>query len=76
MLLREDIPNSRKFLGIGKMLWMTAAGKDKAIVMDQTEYVPGRVGYGHTFSTWTDDPWKVAAEFAKAAKQVCYRLRG
>ncbi|MDX1637522.1 MAG: DNA polymerase IV [Balneolaceae bacterium] len=60
----------------GKILWMTVAGKDQAIVMDQTEYVPERVSYGHTFSTWTDDPWKVAAEFAKATKQVCYRLRG
>ncbi|MDR8390272.1 DNA polymerase IV [Aliifodinibius sp. S!AR15-10] len=71
-------PKFQKIFGdyFGKMLWMTAAGKDKAIVMDETEYVPERVGYGHTFSTWTDDPWKVAGEFAKAAKQVCYRLRG
>lgn len=60
----------------GKMLWETAAGRDRAIVSDDTDYVPQRVGYGHTFSTWTDDPWKVAAEFSKATKQVCYRLRG
>lgn len=60
----------------GKMLWETAAGKDRARVSDETEYVPERVAYGHTFSTWTDKPWKVAGEFAKAVRQVCYRLRG
>ncbi|MFH5883821.1 Y-family DNA polymerase [Halalkalibaculum sp. DA3122] len=71
-------PAFQKIFGdyFGKILWMTVAGKDQAVVMDQTEYVPRRVGYGHTFSTWTDDPWRVAGEFAKAAKQVCYRLRG
>jgi DNA polymerase-4 len=60
----------------GKMLWKTVAGLDRAIVSDETNYVPERVSYGHTFSTWTDDPWKVGGEFAKAIKQVCYRLRG
>jgi len=45
-------------------------------VSDDSEYIPERVSYGHTFSTWTDDPWKVAAEFAKVTKQFCYRLRG
>lgn len=60
----------------GKMLWKTVAGQDRAVVSDDTDYVPERVSYGHTFSTWTDDPWKVAGEFAKATKQVCYRLRG
>lgn len=76
--IEEGYPKFQKIFGdyFGRMLWMTVTGKDQAIVMDQTEYVPERVGYGHTFSTWTDDPWKVAGEFAKAAKQVCYRLRG
>jgi DNA polymerase-4 len=60
----------------GKILWETVAGKDIGTVNDDTEYVPERVSYGHTFSTWTDDPWKVAGEFSKAVKQVCYRLRG
>lgn len=60
----------------GKMLWETAAGRDRAIVSDDTDYVPERVAYGHTFSTWTGRPWKVAGEFAKAVRQVCYRLRG
>lgn len=60
----------------GKMLWEVAAGRDQAKVMEEVEYVPERVSYGHTFSTWTDDPWKVAGEFAKAVRQVCYRLRG
>jgi len=60
----------------GKLLWETAAGKDRATVSDDTEYIPERVSYGHTFSTWTGDPWRVAGEFAKATKQVCYRLRG
>jgi len=60
----------------GKILWKTVAGKDRAVVSDDTDYVPERVGYGHTFSTWTDDPWKVAGELAKATQQVCYRLRG
>lgn len=60
----------------GKMLWETVAGKDRAVVSDDTDYVPERVSYGHTFSTWTTDPWQVAGEFAKATKQVCYRLRG
>lgn len=76
--IEKGYPAFQKIFGdyFGKILWMTVAGKDQAIVMDQTEYVPERVSYGHTFSTWTDDPWKVAAEFAKATKQVCYRLRG
>lgn len=71
-------PLFQKLFGkyFGKMLWETVAGKDRAIVSDDTEYIPERVSYGHTFSTWTDDPWKVAGEFAKATKQVCYRLRG
>ncbi len=60
----------------GKILWMTVAGKDQAVVMDQSDYVPERVSYGHTFSTWTTDPWKVAGELAKGVRQVCYRLRG
>ncbi len=60
----------------GKMLWVTAVGKDKAMVADESDYMPERVSYGHTFSTWTVDEWKVAGEFAKAIKQVCYRLRG
>lgn len=60
----------------GKMLWRTVAGKDRAKVDDDTDYVPERISYGHTFTTWTADPWQVAGEFAKAIKQVCYRLRG
>ncbi|WP_171032913.1 Y-family DNA polymerase [Fodinibius saliphilus] len=74
----KGYPLFQKLFGqyFGKMLWRTAAGKDRAIVSDDSEYVPERVSYGHTFSTWTDDPWKVAGEFAKATKQVCYRLRG
>src|SRR5699024_1939702 len=71
-------PAFQKLFGryFGKILWMTAVGKDQAVVRDETDYVPKRVSYGHTFSTWTRDPWQVAGEFAKAAKQVCYRLRG
>jgi len=60
----------------GRILWETAAGKDRAMIMENADYVPKRVAYGHTFSTWTDDPWQVAGEFAKAVRQVCYRLRG
>ncbi len=76
--IERGYPLFQKLFGqyFGKMLWMTVAGKDRAIVSDDTEYVPERVSYGHTFSTWTRDPWKVAGEFAKATKQVCYRLRG
>jgi len=71
-------PLFQKLFGsyFGKMLWNTVAGNDRATVSDDTDYVPKRVSYGHTFSTWTEDPWKVAAEFSKAVKQVCYRLRG
>lgn len=74
----KGYPAFQKLFGkyFGKILWMTAAGKDQAIVMDESDYVPERVSYGHTFSTWTGDPWEVAGEFAKATKQVCYRLRG
>jgi DNA polymerase-4 len=76
--IERGYPLFQKLFGkyFGKMLWETAAGKDRAVVSDDTEYIPERVSYGHTFSTWTRDPWKVAAEFAKATKQVCYRLRG
>ncbi|HLR25065.1 MAG TPA: DNA polymerase IV [Fodinibius sp.] len=76
--IERGYPLFQKLFGqyFGKMLWKTVAGKDRAIVSDDTEYIPERVSYGHTFSTWTDDPWKVAGEFAKATKQVCYRLRG
>lgn len=76
--VQQGYPLFQKLFGqyFGKMLWKTVAGKDRAIVSDDTNYVPERVAYGHTFSTWTDDPWKVAGEFAKATKQVCYRLRG
>lgn len=76
--IESGYPLFQKLFGkyFGKMLWMTVAGKDRAVVSDDTEYIPERVSYGHTFSTWTDDPWKVAGEFAKATKQVCYRLRG
>ncbi|NGP87584.1 Y-family DNA polymerase [Fodinibius halophilus] len=76
--VEQGYPLFQKLFGqyFGKMLWRTAAGKDRAIVSDDSEYVPERVSYGHTFSTWTNDPWQVAAEFAKATKQVCYRLRG
>ena len=76
--IERGYPLFQKLFGkyFGKMLWETVAGKDRAIVSDDTEYIPERVSYGHTFSTWTDDPWKVAGEFAKATKQVCYRLRG
>lgn len=76
--IERGYPLFQKLFGqyFGKMLWMTVAGKDRAIVSDNTEYIPERVSYGHTFSTWTRDPWKVAGEFAKATKQVCYRLRG
>ncbi|HEX6981327.1 MAG TPA: DNA polymerase IV [Balneolaceae bacterium] len=74
----KGYPAFQKLFGahFGKMLWMTVAGKDQAVVMDESDYIPERVGYGHTFSTWTGDPWEVAGEFAKATKQVCYRLRG
>jgi len=76
--IERGYPAFQKIFGqyFGKILWMTVAGKDQAVVMDQSDYVPERVSYGHTFSTWTHDPWKVAGEFAKATKQVCYRLRG
>jgi len=76
--IEKGYPIFQKLFGqyFGKMLWETVAGQDRAKVSDDTEYVPERVSYGHTFSTWTEDPWKVAGEFAKAVKQVCYRLRG
>lgn len=75
---QRGYPLFQKLFGqyFGKMLWKTVAGQDRAIVSDDTDYIPDRVSYGHTFSTWTDDPWKVAGELAKATKQVCYRLRG
>jgi len=76
--IEQGYPLFQKLFGtyFGKMLWQTVAGKDRAKVADDTDYVPERVSYGHTFTTWTEDPWQVAGEFAKAVKQVCYRLRG
>lgn len=60
----------------GKMLYETATGHDRAMVMSHVEHIPKEVAYMHTFSDWTVNIDEVTGEITKAVRQLCYRMRG
>jgi DNA polymerase-4 len=60
----------------GKMLYETATGHDRAMVMSHIEHIPREVAYMHTFSDWTTSIDEVSGEITKAVRQLCYRMRG